>query len=465
MAMIQTFSNTSPRAIRGIPCLLTLLLVALGLAGCGGSSSGAAQDDRLARLELTIWNAFGEGISGAVVTVGVGSTVQRATTGPQGTVLISGLPAGEAGVSVEAAAYESLSIVMNLERGTQSLELEMSAIGAWAVGVATIRKSEVVEMAADGTSLTFSVDVSMITMVAGENPEPLTTLTDADFRIDTFDCGWGGPRDCASDAAGNATGNSGYYETNGIAQSFEQIAAPTRRPYIAGILVERTVQPLGWEHLPWEYLAPAMKSYVAALNGEDVVGLSSVQSENGATTLTALGPFTNDGASHLDEIDQAALPVAEDIAYVEGRLYEELVQAIEWTAAAASSEFPGRDATLLLIAGPWLSLEQMYEVTALARASGVRISSLGGGSVELAMRTGGFFTQLSDPRQYGMAMESADSILADASPVYRMQFTLTGAPGTFVPGGNVGLWMHIDTPSTIVNRGVYTYFTVAIPSE
>jgi len=463
MTMITSLTQHTRRASRSVPCILILALAALGLAGCGGGgSSDSPPEDRLARLDLAVRNALGEGIPGAVVTVSVGGTLQQATTGSQGTVLISGLPSGDANVSVEAATYESISIVMGLQRGTQSLDLEMSAIGAWAVGMASIRKSEVVEMAADGTSLTFSVDVSMMT---GESPEPLTTLTDADFRIDTFDCGWGGPRDCASDAAGNATGNSGYYQTDGVARSFELLPAASRRPYIAGILVERTVQWLGWEHLPWEYLVPAMKSYVSALNGEDVVGLSSVQWENGAATLTALGPFTNDGASYLDEIDQLAMPT-EFVEGVEGRLYQQLVDAIAWTAAAASSEFPGRDATLLLIAAPWLSLEQMYEVTALARASGVRISSLsGGGNAELAIRTGGFSMELSDPRQYGMAMESADSFLSDSSPVYRMQFTLTGAPGTFVPGGNVGMYMHIDTPSPIANRGVHSYFTVAIPSE
>ena len=457
-----SLSNFTPRAVRGIPGLLALFLAALGLAGCGGGgSSGAAPEDRLARLELTVRNALGEGISGAVVTVGVGSTVQRATTGAQGTVLFSGLPLGDANVAVEAATYESISTATSLQRGTQSWDLEMAAIGAWAVGIATIRKSEVVEMAANGTSLTFSVDVSMIT---GESPEPLTTLTDADFRIVTFDCGWGGPRDCASDAAGNATGNSGYYQTDGTARSFEQLPASSRRPYIAGILVERTFPWFGWEHLPWEYLTPALKSYVSALNGDDVVGLSSIQSENGAMTMTVLGPFTADGTSYLDEIDQLAMPMDEYIESVEGRLYEQLLDVIAWTAAAASSEYPGRDATLLLVAGPWLSLEQMYEVTALARASGVRISSLdGAGNAELAIRTGGFSTQLFDVRQYGMAMESADSILSDSSPVYRMQFTLTGAPGTFVPGGNVGMYIHVDTPSTIPNRGAYAYFTVAIP--
>ena len=158
--------------------------------------------------------------------------------------------------------------------------------------------------------------------------------------------------------------------------------------------------------------------------------------------------------------------VAEAIDSADDRLFNVLVGAIEWVAFAAGSEVPSREATLVLVGDAWLALDQMYEVAARARASGVRISTVNPGwlgNSELATRTDGYSAVLNDIRQYGMALGSADSNLSDSAPVYRMQFTVTGERGTFVAGGNVNLHMHINTPSSMVNRGAFAYFSVAIP--
>jgi hypothetical protein len=48
-------------------------------------------------------------------------------------------------------------------------------------------------------------------------------------------------------------------------------------------------------------------------------------------------------------------------------------------------------------------------------------------------------------------------------PHYRVQFELTGAPGVFVPGGNVKVLMHVDVPARVTNNGIYADIDVAIP--
>lgn len=453
--MINILATTARRPGRW---LLALLLAGLGLAGCSG---GGYSPPTAATLEVLAQNVQYEGIPGARVTVTVGGTQRQGTTGAQGSVTFTELPAGAANIAIAADTYEPGSFDVDLRKGSQTWELQVLAIDAWQAGIATVRGSEVVDRAADGTSLTFAVEISVVT---GENPEPLSTLTSTDFHLSPVDCGWGGPRDCASDAAGNPTGTGGYYATDGVARSFELLPAASRRPYIAGILLERAA----WSYAspPWEYLAPALKSFLSALNGDDVVGLASVDSQDGVASLQVLGPFTRDGAGLLDAIDQLSQPPVEPTGYGEGVLFEELMGAIEWVALAAGSEVPGRDATLLVIAESWLSLEHLYEVAAFARASGVRISTAYNsyfGNSELAMRTGGFSTAINDSRQYGMALGSTDSNLSDSAPVYRMQFTVTGERGTFVPGGNVNLHMHINTPSSMANWGAFAYFSVAIP--
>jgi hypothetical protein len=81
----------------------------------------------------------------------------------------------------------------------------------------------------------------------------------------------------------------------------------------------------------------------------------------------------------------------------------------------------------------------------------------------MAVRTGGLVVELDDLRQYAIAFGSMDRILAGEVPHYRVQFELTGAPGVFVPGGNVKVLMHVDVPARVTNNGIYADIDVAIP--
>jgi len=147
-------------------------------------------------------------------------------------------------------------------------------------------------------------------------------------------------------------------------------------------------------------------------------------------------------------------------------MLDSLLESIRRTAAAGSSQIPGMERTVLVLATPWMSISDVNTATALAQQLGVRISAVVRGNYgfpEMAMRTGGFAVDVGDSRQLGMVFGAMDQLLAGTVPYYRMQFRLVGSPGTFVSGGNAKVRMRIHVPSSIPSNGVHTILDVAIP--
>jgi hypothetical protein len=436
---------------------LALLVVALGvgLSGCsGGGGGGGSSDSSAADLEVRTTDVNGVPIGGAVVSVMAGNVRRQATTSADGSASFRGLPNREATVSVTAAGFEPESGSIRLQAGPEPpyWGVVLRATGAWAVGRAVVLGTRMVERAGDGSAMTFSVDLAVI----GENSEALQTLTSSDFTVDQIDCGWGGPRDCASDATGNATGSGGNFRPDGPAQSFSLQPPSVRHPYLVGVLAERSTAVTDWNAR-----VPALKSFFTMLGGNDSAGLASVQTEDRGATLAVLGPFTSDGRTYLDAIDQLARPAGSPPA-----MLEILLESIRRAAAADAGQVTGPERTVLVLATPWMSTSDIDATTALARQLGVRISTVVQGNYgfpEMAVRTGGFAVDVADPRQLGMVFGVMDRLLAGAMPYYRMQFRLVGSPGTFVSGGNAKVRLRIRVPSSIPSNGVGTSLDVAIP--
>jgi hypothetical protein len=311
----------------------------------------------------------------------------------------------------------------------------------------------VVDRASNGSTLTFSANIAVV----GENGQALETLTGADFRLQAIDCGWGGPRDCASDAAGNATHN---YAIDGGAQAFEYLPGGARHPWLAAVLVERG----RWVYSPDESV-PALKSFFTGLGNNDLASLLTIQVDGNATTVTQLGPYTSDGSTYLDAIDGIGIAIPSFDAPV---MLQGVLDTIQNAAAAASGAMPGTEATVLVLAFTEMSAAERNEAAAFARLHGVHLSTVvrsysNYAFPEMAVRTGGFATDFSDPRQLGMLFSAADSVLAGTMPYYRMQFRIGGPGGTFLPGGNAKAYISIRIPSDIPNHGVSAIFDVAVP--
>jgi hypothetical protein len=211
----------------------------------------------------------------------------------------------------------------------------------------------------------------------------------------------------------------------------------------------------------WNARVPALKSFFTTLGGNDSASLASVQTEGQATTLTVLGPFTSDGRTYLDAIDQLARPAGSTPA-----MLESLLESIRRAAAAGTGQIPGVERSVLVLATPWMSTSDIDAATALARQLGVRISTVvrdNYGFPEMSARTGGFVADVEDPRQLGMVFGAMDRLLAGTAPYYRMQFRLVGSAGTFVSGGNAKVRLRIRVPTSIPSNGVTTSLDVAIP--
>jgi hypothetical protein len=437
----------------------SLLGAAMGaLAGCGGGGSGtgpastAVASPATTTALLRVGDVNGTPIEGAVVTVDGGGTPIRARTGAEGVATLVGVPTGDVSITIVAPAFETLRFTSRLPGGVTAVT--MDATGAWAIGRAIVLGSRMLDRAADGSTLTFAVDVAVV----DANSAAIETLTGADFRVRTVDCGWGGPRECASDAGGNASPNGGNFSADGGPEAFRLQPPAGRRPYAVALLAERSA-----EISDWGARAAALKSFFAAIGGNDAASLATVEARNGASIFAPLGPFTRDGRVYLDAIDRLGAPAGGAPELTPG-----LEQAIQLAAAARNSVTSGAQPMVIALARQGLTVAEFGAVSALARQADVQVGAVGTdsdnyGLTELAARTGGIAVQYSDSRQLGIIFGAMDRVLAGVLPYYRMSFRLQGEPRTFVAGGNVKVWLSVRVPASMPNRGVDAQLDVAIP--
>jgi len=436
------------------------LLLILLLAGCGGGGGGgnpapaptAARTDPTATLHVDLVDVNQVPIADAQVAITTAGSTQQSRTGADGTATFTDLRVGESTLTVNADGFEPAESTLLIARGTQRQLLTMEARDAWSVGRAVVLGTHVVDRAVDGSTLTYSIDVAVI----DTDSDALTTLTSDQFANPGYDCGWGGPRDCASDAQGNSTG---AIYPDGDAEAFEFMPASESHPYIVSVLAERSN-----DITDWNQRGPALKSFFASLDGNGVAQLSSVQTRSGSTGLAVLGPFTSDGASYLQAIDSLSAPAAEAPAMLDA-----LMESMRRAALADDGGVSGAERTVLVMARQGLTPSEIDTVKTLSAVSGVHVSTVFTstsswyGFSEASMRTGGFVADFQDPRQLAMIFGAMDSLLSGTPPHYRMQFRLKGAPRTFVSGGNAKTMLHVNVPAAIPNRGVFAGIDVAIP--
>jgi len=455
-------TGTGGRRQSRLSILFVAAQLAMSLAACDGTAGSAPTPPIVSEpppppagdvsLTVRLFDVTGAPITGADVTVTVGTEQRQATSDVDGHASFLLLPPGELTLAVVATDFEPVTQTYTFNGGAQTSNVWMRATRAWAIGRAFVLGTRMVDRASNGTTLTFSADIAVI----GENSQALETLTSADFSLYDIDCGWGGPRDCASDAAGNATGSGGWFVADGGVQEFEYRPGATRHPWLTSVLVERSTAVVDWDER-----LPALKTLFTALGGNNLANLLSIQIEGNATTLTQLGPFTSDGSIYLDAIDQLSAAAGDQPAILSG-----LLESIRRAAAAASGAVPGTDPSVLVLATPWMTVTEINAATALAQRLGVHISTVAYdnfGFPEMAVRTGGFVVNVPDPRQLRMVFGAIESVLAGTMPYYRMQFRIKGSAGTFVSGGNAKLRLVIRVPSDIINGGVWATFDVAIP--
>jgi len=452
-------SSSCNRSVdRGAVVAAFLVLCTLGVTGCGGTAGGALPPgpdaSRTSKtLAVTLVDVLGDPVEGATLTLTIGNSQRSELSAADGVATFDSVPFGAYSLAAEADGFEPVSVDGTWSPGSEGWKLSLVRTDAWAIGPAIILGTRMIDRSAVGDSLVFSVDVAVLT---GKAPESLETLTAANFSLEDFDCGWGGPRDCASDADGNAALGYGSYGFEGPAQSFALHPGSSRRPYLVGVVAERS-----GDGSDWDIKGPVLKSFFAGPLGADAVGLASVQVDQDATTFDVLGAFARNGSSYLEAIDGLAGP-----AGAPPSIAKVLPDAIGWTAA--TNDFPESEANLLWLSqGSHISLAERDEAVALARQSGVHLSSVDGNPElgELAMLTGGFVSRIDDMRQYGSVFGAMDQILAGTLPYYRIEYRLVGEAGLFSSGGNVRIYMRIDVPTSYGTQPVRTQFDVAIPFE
>jgi hypothetical protein len=392
----------------------------------------------------------GKEIAGAVVAITIGSTTLQAVTGTDGVAQFASIAQGESTVVITAAGFEERRFTISSPVGRNSISL--NAVGEWAVGRAMVLGSRVLDRAGDGSALTFSVDLAVV----DGNSAAIGNLAAADFQVVPVDCGWGGPRNCASDVNGAQAGQGAFLQ-DGSALDFGFQTPALREPYIVGLLMER-----GRDVWGWQSMLPALKTYFTSMGGNDAANLAVVEVVNGASVLNVLGPYARDGRSYLPLIDQLAMTDGEMPA-----LAASIEESIRLVAAARDTMAVGARPHLVVLSRQGLTVPEFSSISAKAQLAGVRVGviepGIDYGLTEIAVRTGGFIAQHADPRQLQIISGALDSLLAGSQPFYRVAFRIKGSPGTFVAGGNAKVWMKISVPTTLPTRGIFAQFDVAIP--
>ncbi len=448
------FDITSYLRASGLSVVAVLFAGAVtGCGGSGGDQPPVAAPQMFVDADVRVTDITDAPVYDAKVTITSGNLQQRVRTNTNGWAHFARLPVGDGTVAVNATGFKAQSFDITLANGNSNIfHALLHAPREWAIARAIVLGTETVELWNNGSAMRFAVHVAVI----DGSSQSIETLTSDNFTLLDIDCGWGGPRECASDADGNATGpGAGRFRPEGGVLEFGLQAPVDRQPYLVGVLAERSTLVTDWDKR-----ARALKTFFKALGGNDSVGLASLQKEAGATTLSVLGPYTNDGSSYLAAINQLSMPAGDT-----PELYDSLFEWIRQAAAADPGGMPDMSRSVLLMTTYDLSVSQMNELSAFARDLGVRVNNVGGnwGMSELAVRTGGFVSDFNDSRQLPMIFGAMDSLFAGTLSYYRLEFKITGAAGTFVSGGNAKVYMKVHVPTSIPHYGVITTFDVAIP--
>ncbi len=433
-------------------CLPVLLMV-LSACGGGGSGSGSGSGDNVGgttSVTFVIHDGASLPISDATITLGAGKKQRSATSDADGYAIFHRLPPGNEPYSVTAAGFGSLNGEMLLEGGSAQNrnDVYLLATDAWATPRVIVFGTHVTDRASDGSEMTFSADVAVI----DSNSEALASLTSAQFSLLSYDCGWGGPRDCASDGDGNDTGGISF--ADGAPLDFGLLPPRDSQAFIADILVE-----LSDAVDDWEALQPFFKS----VGNNDAVGLASVRREGDSGTYTVHGPYTSDGESYIDAIKALSTPAGSSPP-----MLDSLVKSIQRVAAVESPGIPGVERVVVVASSSakGLSVAEFETAAETAKKLGVRVSVVGPanyGFPEIAVRTGGFSAQIDDPRQRAFVFRAMGQLIAGTTPRYRMTFRIGGEPGTFVSGGNAKVMLQVVVPDSIRHSEPNTTLDVAIP--
>lgn len=450
--------SASERVAPSRPALLLALVMTLVvISSCGGDGSVSppsvsAPTPTAPATSVHVQDVTGKPISGAAISIVVDATTLQATSGADGTATFASVPSGEATVTFNAAGFETTQVAMRL-RG-ERVSISLHAVGEWSLARPVVLGSRALDRSADGSTLTFSVDLA----VMDGNSSVISNLAANDFRVVPIDCEWGGPRDCATDARGNQSGE-GRFSQDGSALAFALQPMAARRPYVVSVLAERS-KDIG----DWSFRIPALKSFFSVIGGNDAVNLAMLTRANGASALNVLGPYTRDGRTYLPLIDQLSLQAGDPPA-IAGSIGE----SIRLVDAARNIVTNGAQPMVVVLSRQGLTVEEFTALSAQARQTGVQISVINDagtswyGLTELAVRTGGFIAQFSDSRQLQIISGSLDSLLAGSQPFYRITFRIKGSAGTFVVGGNAKVWLRVGAPASIPNNGATAQFDVAIP--
>jgi hypothetical protein len=449
---------------------LAIVVLGLGLTACGGGGGGGDDDGGgggggtpTGTIAGTVTDQFNTPIENATVTATVGSQSFNRRTAADGTVTLTNIPTGTAGVVVTASGFknsasQNLAITANNTTSfTQILERSTQAAGGFVL-------SRVVGAPTNnGQTITFSLQL----LVVNESSQAVTTLTAADFTLQpcTPDTSKSGP-ECIRAIPADDTA---YTVPTATPNPFAQIPANAAKPYAAAMLLDQSNSIETSD--PTDARIFASKVFMDGVGVNDRVVLAAF-ADNSATEpsnvakiptppLTIFGTFTADGDSFFDELDQ--------LAKLEGGttpLYSSLDSMVDYTQANAPTGIAGQLKAVVLFsdgedtdpaclnerdcldASVANALAKEVDIFTIGLSDKVNFESM----AELADRANGVFLFAESAEQLIPIYGALGNLLSDSLAKYEVTFTIQAAEAnTFVSGRTILGSIQVSTASNPVN--------------
>ena len=406
-------------------CLVALLTACGSGSGSGseGTASGSSISPRKSgSLNILVVDELGAPVRAASVHITRdGTEVAQKLTDSRGEAAFASLPAELLVVSVYSNDHlQPTDRRIEVIPGT-STRAEVT-LKPRSTATAVVLGTRKVGIGDDGRTLQFEADIAVL----DPNGDALVSLSQADFVLDQWDCGWGG---CINGPGGREVGS--WIVTSSQPFQFGLVPGGGRTPFAVGFLLDLGEGREGDEPGRSE----ALVEFLHGFGGNDRVLLAGLRVPQAGSAIYPSGEFVTDGRSLVPFAQQ--LPIGMEDPRSLADVVEPMLDYLQERA-------PALPTTLVVVGGSRAGCGGAWPVSCQglaerSRAAGIPITTMMGsygGAEDLAHVTGGAHFDVSFPAQYRTALRGLTAVLGGEIAFYRLRYTVRLDDAAMIAPGN-----------------------------
>lgn len=425
---------------------LVALLTACGSgsgSGSGGTASGSSISPRKSgSLNVLVVDELGAPIRAASVHITRdGTEVAQKLTDSRGEAAFASLPAESLVVSVYSNDHHQptdrrIEVIPGMSTRAEVTLKPRSTATAVVLGTRKVGIGD------DGRTLQFEADIAVL----DQNGDALVSLSQADFVLDQWDCGWGG---CINGPGGSEVGS--WLVTSSQPFQFGLVPGAGRTPFAVGFLLDLGQGREGDEPGRSE----ALVEFLHGFGGNDRVLLAGYRVPHEGSAIYPSGEFVTDGRSLVPFVQQLMIGMEDPRTLAD--VVEPMLDYLQERSPALPTTLVVVGAAAAGCGGAWPT--SCGALAERSRAAGIPITIMGsgGGAEDLSHLTGGAYFNVNFPAQYRTALRGLTAVLGGEIAFYRMRYTVRLDDASVVAPGNT---LHT---SVTVRLGEQHYVHAPIP--